>query len=182
MPILNKVRYNNIDYDLIGLGGDILPIGTEVDILSSSTIPAGWEEVVVNNEIYSNNGLKRMRKISQVTPPSQQEIYDDQERVIGTWFGKPLYRKTVYSTVAGKGTQYTVTTNITNLERCVNLYGNTYSNSGHIPINYPGDGNVSNINMCYLKKDGTEIIYRINYGDSFYVTIEYTKTTDIATL
>ena len=49
------------------------------------------------------------------------QIYDDQERIIGTWFGKPLYRKVIE--VNQYSGNFNVIHNIENLDYVTNFYG-----------------------------------------------------------
>lgn len=200
MLYIDKISVENEEYQLVG-SGEVLPVGTELDIDKDAEIPLGWEEIeydtgwvnltlasnvtvrepspsedytpairrignvvsirgeinitqlpleasseifinipsgfipalhnikCFNTDIYStlNNtstiyywksnqytttisasGMwvldelttKRIKKVSETQVPSIGEVYDDQERVIGTWFGKPLYRKVLSMTVA----------------------------------------------------------------------------------
>ena len=287
MPSLSKIRYNNTDYDLFGLGGDVLPVGTEIDIAESTTVPAGWEQINKDQEIYKSqerrigywtngkplylqifrydntininntgyidissigfdniislegtavydgdasrvcpfnteqmklqifnsvinienksylslsniivllkytktvdtaitvNELKRIKKVSQIAPTSAGETYDGQERVIGTWFGKPLYRK-VFTT-----DNAIIDTSSLNVEHYVKIYGFCTRADGEempIPKAYPEAA----WNVCINQTTSTVIGITVGSGytgniavTGYTVIIEYTKTTDNASL
>ena len=55
MPSINKLKVGNTLYDLYGTGGDVLPVGTEIDIAIDSDIPDGWEEVDVVEKISADD-------------------------------------------------------------------------------------------------------------------------------
>lgn len=53
-----------------------------------------------------------------------RNIYDDTERVIGEYFGKPLYRKVVKGTISSQGFATAIATDINAINsRLINLYG-----------------------------------------------------------
>lgn len=139
---------------------DTLPVGTEVDY-DGNDVPEGWEEVDNPNN------------------------YSTEETKIGTYLGKPLYRKvietTAPSTVDTNANIYTFTENIENV---VNIYGYLYYQSA----SYKGSIN------CYITAQDyiatwilvdtsgipTNIRCRQHNRISapMKITLEYTKTTD----
>lgn len=109
------------------------------------------------------------------------EVYDDQERVIGTWFGKPLYRKVVAFTSKSSNGWNDIT--VPRIEEVVRAYGKIKRNDSTNPIAYIafptglasydyvmiqfGIGYVAfDIHCSYLLNSPGLIVY------------EYTKTTD----
>ena len=122
MPKIDKIRFNNTDYD----------IGTEV--------------------------------------------YDDQERVIGTWFGKPLYRK-VYNITNIPKSKYDYQLDIDNtcVVNTINVY--YYDDNRTFCVQNPW----YEFMQVYLKQNNVLRIEK-NTTDSWtqncYVILEYTKTTD----
>lgn len=160
MSILSKVRVDGVDYDLMGLGGDVLPVGTEIDIASTVTIPAGWEEV-----------------------DDKYEIYSTDERCIGRWIdGKPLYRKTIDCGTLPNASEKVVDIGVLNIAYIKSMEGTAVSGSTYFPINCTRPGSQSNLEI------GAHIYenqIRIETGTdrtSFtaFVTIEYTKISDTA--
>lgn len=176
MSILSKVRVNGVDYDLMGLGGDVLPVGTEVDIDSTATIPAGWEEI-----------------------DNKYEIYSTDERCIGRWIdGKPLYQKLVIAETP------VVSSNGTYAEKHIQ-YSNDTINFAFIENIWYQDSNSQKQPLLYINASGYMIkafismpqydFGAISYADqhlivlsngtaynsgNIYAVIRYTKTTDTA--
>ena len=175
MSILSKVRVNGVDYDLMGLGGDVLPVGTEVDIDSTATIPAGWEEV-----------------------DDKYEIYSTDERCIGRWIdGRPLYQKLVVTntpSVSSNGTYAEVH----------KQYLDETINYAFIEAVWYQDSNAQKQPLPYINASGymmkafistPQIISGVTYADqhlivlsngtaynsgNIYAVIKYTKTSDTA--
>lgn len=123
--------------------------------------------------------------------PSQRAVnealldtYSAEEQVIGTWFGKPIYRKSFF--VSGFPTftnnKYSFNHNIENFGVCLKIYGVLYDtgNQAYFNLPYVGRGSVdimlySTSSLIYVEQSP----YGNNRLKDFYITIEYTKTTDI---
>ena len=111
-------------------------------------------------------------------------IYSLEEREIGVWTdGKPLYQKTVDTGLIPSNTTKKVAHNVANIETIVKYYGIALNSSGSdaraLPYVAFSDWSIS------LYVDETNIsIYTVvnweNYYPRSYVTIQYTKTTDVA--
>lgn len=126
------------------------------------TIPVGTEFIITDD--YAESGSK--------------DIYDEEERVIGTWFGKPLYRKTVQASTPSNLNTATKICDLPNIDTMVNLYG-SYAN---FPCQYYFYDNVSVYITTWLN-GAKNALYNITNANSTlnksgFVTIEYTKTTD----
>jgi len=102
-----------------------------------------------------------------------KQIYDDTERVIGTWFGEPLYRKVIKITK--------------NISITANEWTNIYDNIGNIKIisakflNSTNNGylsgiwyrpNNNNLEMYFRYNIGAVAVYNAN------IILEYTKVGD----
>lgn len=108
--------------------------------------------------------------------------YSTEEQVIGTWMGKPLYRKVFTVDSLPNAEAITIDTNLSNIE-VIRLYGATTGGpSGNVfPIPFVGIYTENtNIELVWL---GTNKQIRIttqsdrsDYGA--YFVLEYTKTTD----
>ena len=108
--------------------------------------------------------------------------YSSEEKIIGTWFDKPLYQRTIYYASADSQ-KFVPNHNIDNFEGIVNAYGRfTRVSTGIqclIPMNY-----TSWESFIY---DFTATNYVLRWSDAqwnagvsdIYVTLEYTKTTDL---
>lgn len=323
MSVINKIKYNGQEYDLYGLGGDVLPVGTELDIDKTATIPAGWEEVEydtgwvdissylnskctvptgsganintdytpkirrIGNQVYlrgrfdvskssiTTNALtvfsdtlpskflptknevtfhacttpismmglyitplvrtsdagkiccwadqyfwnipsgvttiqiklgeswavddmptKRIKKVTQTTPPSLEEIYDGEERIIGTYYGDTLYRKCLTITKAEYNNLSSSTSNrkflpVTSLNieslfradmqvnwtdedkspsKCYSMHPLNTSNAYEIGVNSL-EGN------SLLLIIGSSVLSGMSNDDKANIVLEYTKTT-----
>lgn len=193
MPKIDKIRVNNVDYDIGGSGGeneiyigdeqdapastkllidedetdfvnvDTMPIGSEVDY-DGDDVPLGWEEVEDKGEVYSTDEIR-----------------------VGTWIdGKPLYQKTynlLSYTYQQANTEYKLVPIPSNADlfHCFIVEGHwktiTEANKTmSIPINYY----LSSTNYMYAGIYDGYIVSRVGYNSTvnISITIRYTKTTD----
>lgn len=156
-----KYNDNGTAKDIVIKAGDTLPVGTIVEY-DGETIPSGWEEIEDNRNIYSTD-----------------------ERVIGVFLGKPLYRKTFNIGTLPNSSTKNIEHNIANLEIIANMYGTSKDGNGNI-IMFPN-----------MDLDGIQYGVRIVVNNSnivvmtgsnktpfttSYLTLEYTKTTDTSTI
>lgn len=134
------------------------------------TIP---ENKILNSNSTSQTDTYSCEKINEMT----EEIYSTEETVIGKWIdGKPLYRKVFISECPGN-TDISIQHGINGIF-VVNANGiGVYNNSIFFPIPYAVAG--SNTQSSYAITQET-INVSSKAGDlrTFYITLEYTKTTD----
>ena len=117
------------------------------------------------------------------------QIYDDQERVVGTWFGKPLYQKTLYydKTQYGVGST-TLNHNIENVKMIMfkdavlyRDYDKTFQMIADVDSNMANWGigirnmTATSFNLWLGDMNGMSQILMYDY---MYITFRYTKTTD----
>ena len=109
-----------------------------------------------------------------------EEVYSTEETKIGTWIdGKPLYRKTIVANFelqfATQVTCYDVRHNISNIDKVV--HSEMTDGTKHIP-NLSMSGGTTTID--YVSSTMIEIRYINDSWSSrdWYITLEYTKTTD----
>lgn len=138
---------------------DTLPIGTEVDY-DGTTVPNGWE---------------------QVEDPS---AYSLEEQIIGMCLKKPLYRKSFLINNSSQINE-NVIGRIPNIDLIVNLYG-TMNVAGYItPLNSVwNDANKDLSVLIQVQSSNGDVIINQKSTPAKYpifITIEYTKTTDVAT-
>lgn len=113
-----------------------------------------------------------------------QEIYDTTERVIGTWFGKPLYRK---SQIVSDTNYFSINTPITFFNKTISNYGYLHLKSfnliresdGRI-FDLPSKDNTSATSDIYLIQTSSDYRFKLgsDYPNTFKkysYTIEYTK-------
>ena len=111
-----------------------------------------------------------------------EQTYSTEERKIGTWInGKPLYRTTFESKITAILSWASLNKVIQNLDQVVAIYGIiVYTN--HMIFQIPGGVTSLGYNIldmpgvCYFCSDSTAA------GATTYISIEYTKTTDQATI
>lgn len=107
---------------------------------------------------------------------SNKQIYSTSEQVIGTWLGKPLYRKVIDFGSLPNATYKEVAHNISNFNAIVNVYGSAIrSDKTSIPLPYASS------NYVELYINATKVTITTTSDRSLfngYVTLEYTKTTD----
>lgn len=121
------------------------------------------------------------KAIANLTGGSSDNNFSSEEQIIGTWFGKPLYRKTLTTVVEGNS-QGSIS--LSNLN-----YDQIWINQGKSFNQYDGNNTssainwVSNINNDYgivYINVGKNVMIRNNSSQTrqYYITLEYTKTTD----
>jgi hypothetical protein len=110
-------------------------------------------------------------------------MYFSEETIIGTWFGKPLYRKTITfkTTISGS---FTVPHEIANVDEINVDYGNSYfKETTGISYSLPIIGYAGNFTdncYAYVNKENIYIFATGGWNTSWtkYITLLYTKTTD----
>ena len=115
---------------------------------------------------------------------STSDIYSTEERVIGTWLGKPLYRKVIQH----NGLQANATTNVATIENCETiLVKEAYLISKNetrlsYPLNLIGyGGNTSDKVYIYSEQNTIKVYSNGGWSDTAWgldIVVEYTKTTD----
>lgn len=118
--------------------------------------------------------------INEVNTKSSGIYYSSSERLVGEWFGEPLYQKTYeFDTITiSTGATYTLPLNVPNIKWVVSITGILYSldaNGRSRPLPMV-DSNIAN----QVRLDVNENAVRIITNGSFlnykpYVTIQYTK-------
>ena len=112
--------------------------------------------------------------------------YDTSEKVIGTWFGKPLYEKTIVKNNIemgnNGGTLTSIAHGVSDLKECVRL------NMSCPKLGYCTGDNLTStagVVIATFRVDGTSVYCSggTNYFGAtndryWYITIQYTKTTD----
>ena len=142
----------------------------------NTTIPINGKIVDTENVEDKTSNAPSMRLVEEMA----KEKYSTDEQVIGTWIdGKPLYRKTIISNFevpfVTQVTSYDIRHNISNIDKVV--YAEMTDGLKHIP-NLSMSGGTTTID--YVSSTMIEIRY-INDSWSqrnWYITLEYTKTTD----
>lgn len=164
----------NIDYDS-------LPVRSKIEYTKENqweSTPSGYVESTIpytlENVGKTVDGLLDMNVYPEL----------GKEKIVGIWIdGKPIYRKSFF--ISGfptfTGNKYTFSHNIANFGLCVKIYGVLYDIENKCYFNLPYVGRGSADIMLY-SSSSTIYVEQGPYGNNrlkdFYITIEYTKTTD----
>lgn len=142
----------------------------------NTTIPINGKIVDTENVEDKTSNAPSLRLVKEMT----KDIYSTKEQAIGTWIdGKPLYRKTIVANfelqLATQVTCYDVRHNISNIDKVV--HAEMTDGIKHIP-NLSMNGGTTTID--YVSSTMIEIRYINDSWSSrdWYITLEYTKTTD----
>ena len=116
-------------------------------------------------------------------------IYSSEEKVIGKWLGKPLYRKTYNCGQLPNASQKQIDIDLNLMSGVIqikHMYGYAYRSLPDLPMTYPLP-NVSNSHPIWIycggdnSSDGFIRITTASDRSAFresYITLEYIKTTD----
>lgn len=176
---------------------DTLPVGAIVEY-SGLTIPSGWTDIG-NNQIqktsqYIEGGanLSNEYGTSNENGYTQEyindlETYSTDEVRIGTWFGKPLYRKSIVKTGQTINNTTTISLGVQNAgdiakyyysfkNKSINFfYGQIVYEASNTPIIYMNT-KIENgdIKFCFVGDN----YFTPDANRKWVFTAEYTKTTD----
>lgn len=170
--IYDEYIYINNNWEIVGSTAidpenlkDSVPIGAIIEY-EGDTVPDGYEEVEDEGEVYSTSEVR-----------------------IGTWIdGKPLYRKVVvYKNTEiigtkGKIVDFGINHNISNFKQLCKL-DCTLSTGNILPVSIGStDGTNIDFGTRIYQVDSKQINLRLindTWGPrEWYITLEYTKTTD----
>lgn len=120
---------------------------------------------------------------------SSEEFYSIEETIIGTWIdGKPLYRRVIIGTTAESNGAFRLT-ELPNTVTVWNIYGILLAKDGaRVPLTLYYQTNTHICAYIYTENSSNYIIVGMQHaGDAYlscpiYAVIEYTKTTDQATI
>lgn len=139
-----------------GTGGETLPVGSQIGFDGEvSDIPTGWQQVDNPNE------------------------YSETEIVIGTYEGKPHYRKIIKVNNPPKDTDNSLSFSSLSIEKITSIGGMAYvGTSQSFPVNFFASG--SAYIYAHADYDNSRLKYRnANWTLSkIEFILEYTKTTD----
>ena len=145
---------NGIVKPIVVKAGDTLPVGTIVEF-DGTTIPAGYEQVEEEKDIYSSEEVKT------------NKVWID---------GKPIYRKTYHGTTTfdiDEATQLLIPASV-NVDKIINYSGYVTEHSGR---------NVLTVNdVRIVKVSDNKVLFQSTNNSlknsPYAITFEYTKTTD----
>lgn len=103
-------------------------------------------------------------------------VYDEEERVVGSWFGKPLYRKCVEGITNSYTNGWTEITSIDNIQKICSIKGIIHESLTPAELGFPNP-----YVSAGLINENKIAIYVANSSfanENFLLVIEYTKITD----
>lgn len=153
---------------------------TEQQMLDSIQIEEGSTNTSYENYVDDKEYILNDNNIYENFEP-QNNIYNLAETKIGTFLGKPLYRKVIDFGALPNASQANVNHGISSLGQVVNISGVAYTSSTRLPIPTTGNSNISSgLSIAIAVYNSTLRIATNNDATSFnaYVVLEYTKTTD----
>lgn len=110
-----------------------------------------------------------------------KSTYSTEETKVGTWNGKPIYRKTiVMSNVTETNKTYDLSS--LSIETCMIDSSHSYFEQGNYQIPIGCYGGTTDYSRAFYQKN-TKTLY-VQFGTTYtmskniHITIEYTKTTD----
>ena len=137
------------------------------------------KSIKLNNETYidSSGVIHNQNALSVLLNSYNDNLkFNHNETEIGTWLGKPLYRK-VISLTPTSATTY-ISHEITNLDKIINAYGNVTRTNGYrnlIPCNYTNweiflyDFNNAQITLKFSTNQWNSGVKNVD------IVLEYTK-------
>lgn len=132
------------------------------------------------------NGIEYANNKADGYPPI---IYSDEEREVGVWRdGKPLYEKTVDFGALPNATTKQVNHNISDIDKVITFDITAYNSTSNIFIKAPHvtTSSLSSATANQLQSVVTKTYISIGSGIDYstytqsWVTLQYTKTTDVA--
>jgi hypothetical protein len=105
---------------------------------------------------------------------SSSQVYSEEETVIGTWLGKPLYRKVLTGTTVAGDTVIDLSS--LNINYISKMDGTVGTNFDYRPVNFYLDGHYHSTRFAY---GNLYLASTSSYANlPFTIVLEYTKTTD----
>lgn len=113
--------------------------------------------------------------------------YSDEEKIVGEWFGKPLYSKTISTTTAVlPNTMLNIPYNIPNVKEVWIDYGKSFYHANNttrsygIEYIYYSTNNTLAFSHAFIQSDAINLIANDGWNTNWtkYITLLYTKTTD----
>ena len=164
--ITNDTSYPRLFLAIYGNGTDIsVNVNTYVDYTNFVVSTIEDKEYILNNNVYE-----------EFTP--QNEVYSTSETKIGTWLGKPLYRKLVNVGNLPNSTDKIMSHGISNINFITNMSGVYYNSNSKYTMGLNllwTDGGIR------TTADASNIYINTTRDYSLYIgnlILEYTKTTD----
>lgn len=110
----------------------------------------------------------------QLPSGSSSQVYSEEETVIGTWLGKPLYRKVLTGTTVAGDTVIDLSS--LNINYISKMDGTVGTNFDYRPVNFYLEGHYHSTRFAYGNLYLTSTSSYANLP--FTIVLEYTKTTD----
>ena len=161
--------YNDIDYS----GSEVVEL-TQADYDARPSSKYSDDVTYLIKDVYSPSSTKNM---------GLGDCYSTSEKVVGCWIdGKPLYQRTVVFGSISAGGYKVIDLTSANVQSIAKLNGIGILNDCTLPIPTSHTTTMGNQMFCRWNNDQTLGVYVGNLDGlvDCYVTIQYTKTTDVA--
>lgn len=126
-------------------------------------------------------------KALEIPSCTSQDIYSTEEQVVGRWIdGKPIYQKTVLTTAPSESNKYYAI--LSNVDHVISykgyLYGLNYASASYVINQFCIPNRDFWVAVTNEHKAAIAIVTTLNihFNKPVVLTIEYTKTTDQATI
>lgn len=161
-------------------------------------------EMLLNGRLYGANGIRELTQSQYDALPASKYtdgilycitdadpemvtgfspvIYSLAERQVGTWIdGKPLYEKTIDCGTLPNSAAKLTEVGVSNIEDVKDMRGIAISSSNNVCITLPTSTSNYIISISYQKSSNSVEILTTNDRSAYrgYITIQYTKTTDV---
>ena len=175
---------------LSSAGGNEVVIGSETDVTSKTKLLIDEDdETDVFSEVVDSLSGNELDKAPSVHAVNNVLTYSTDEKVVGKWFNKPLYEKTLTFSVTHTASDnqtksYTLAHNLTNIDKIFIDRGKSYSSGGQLAIDNVYFNGALQVISIFTRAliNSTNITYNIyrnaDYTDDLIITVLYTKTTD----
>lgn len=168
--------------------------GKEIIMVGDDSVATKNTKLLIEQDSLNSLGTEVVNSLTgneTTMAPSVQAInnkfneistYSTEERVIGTWLGKPLYRKVINFGSLPNATTKLVTTTLANVNY-INMYGMANNETDYFPLNMSRPVSGSNLDLGCRINNNNIVIESATDRSNFnaYIILEYTKTTDSAT-
>ena len=202
MSEINKIRVNNVDYDIGGSGGgNEIYIGDEQDAPASTKLLIDSDDIDFNgSEVVnslSGNETNKAPSVSAVNNALNNietlDIYSTTEQRIGTWVdNRPIYQKTLIIDGSSLSTgNNLINHNISNLDTIIRENVITKRSDGrqeYLPLVPAWADGIQEWGIYNHDIDSTTLVIAIGTQytglngtpriTDLYIILEYTKTTD----
>ena len=112
---------------------------------------------------------------------NDKKVIDENERIIGTFYGKTLYQKSFTGTTPNSSTSLLDVSDL-NIDTCTKIEGIVNNGISWVPLGWSNSSIGQYLGVFYCKSNNT-LEFRSHstyFKQEYYITIEYTKNAESA--